>query len=62
MTNLIVEISEWPINADGYQFYAEIPSMPGLGESGKTRKEAFNELMISLKVLIAYNSKLDDVL
>ena len=58
MDNLIVEITEWPENNDGYKFYAEMPQFPGMGESGKTAKQAFDELMISLSVKIAFDNKL----
>lgn len=39
-------------------WYAEIPEMPGLGESGNSEAEAFNELMISLKVKIAFDNNI----
>lgn len=59
MEDIIVQITEWPENVNEYRFYAEMPQFPGMGESGKTAKEAFEELMISLKVKIAYDNKIE---
>ena len=45
-----VEVPEW---------YASIPQLKGVGESGASKEDAFRELMISLAVKIAYDSKLE---
>lgn len=44
---------------DGYCWCLSIPEIPGLCESGKTEKGAFEELMISLKVLLAYENNIE---
>lgn len=58
MKKVIVGIDEHEVS-EGVNYYAHIPDMPGLGESGKTKLEAFNELMLSLKVKIAYDNDID---
>lgn len=59
MEKLTVEISHWPNNSEGYKYYAKIPDMTGMGESGNTKLEAFEELMISLKVKIAFDNNIN---
>lgn len=59
MENIIVKITEWPNNGEGYQYYAEMPQYPGLGESGRSAKEAFDELIKSLTVKIMFDNELD---
>lgn len=44
------------IEEDQEGYIAFIEQMPGLIETGKTKEEAFNELMISLRVKIIYDS------
>ena len=38
------------------EWYCSIPSIKGIGESGMTKEEAFNQCMKSLIVLIMYES------
>lgn len=59
--NLIVKIERYPAmgDCDEDTYLAFIDQMPGLVESGKTEKEAFEELMISLKVKIAHDSGIE---
>lgn len=42
-------------------WYASIPQMKGVGESGVTQQEAFDELMISLRTKIIFDSNLHNV-
>jgi predicted RNase H-like HicB family nuclease len=51
------KLLEHPIDIP--QWFATIPSMKGLAESASTKEDAFRELMISLAVKIAYDSKLE---
>lgn len=43
----------------GQGWYLSIPEIPGLGESGATELKAFEELIISLKVLLAYENNIE---
>lgn len=36
-----------------------LPQMPGMVESGKTKLEAFENMMVSLKVKLAYDNNID---
>jgi len=53
--NLIARLDSY--EPDGY--YAHIESIKGMGESGKTPEEAVKELLISLKVKLAYDNGLE---
>ncbi len=55
---IIVKIDKCYDIAHGNHYYAHIPSMAGLGETGTTDEEAFDELMKSLRVKIIYDSEL----
>lgn len=58
---IIVEIEHYPMpgaDPEYPEWYVHIPAMIGMGESGKTKKEAFEELMISLKVKIMYDNQI----
>lgn len=58
-----IVFSHYPLPTEATEFekktapewFAEIPSMPGTGESAKTQSEALHQLMISLEVKLAFD-------
>ncbi len=57
---IIVKIENYGCaNSSMDQYYAHMPQFKGLGESGGSAKEAFDELMISLRVKIMYENGLE---
>lgn len=41
------------------EYYASLPELKGMGESAKSAQDAFDQLILSLKVKLIYENKLD---
>lgn len=55
---IIIEPQTIAEDTEGYIAYFSDPNFKGLVETGLTKQEAFNELMVSLRVKLAYDNGL----